>query len=59
MSEALSRPDDYQARLSGGRAATPADVVASRADWEDTQKWDLQRGKTAVRQPSETPVHPE
>ncbi len=59
MSEALSRPDDYQARLSGGRAATPADVVASRADWEDTQKWELQRGKTAVRQPSKTPVHPE
>ena len=49
MNEALRRPADYDARLAGGRQATPEDVVVSRVDWEEVQKRELVRAKAAVR----------
>ncbi len=49
MSEVLPRPDDYEARLAGGRTVTFEDIITSRADWEDVQKRELLRGKAAAR----------
>ncbi|MED5446638.1 MAG: hypothetical protein VYA62_00310 [Planctomycetota bacterium] len=50
MSDTLPRPEDYESRLAGGRAATFEDVVSSRIDWEEVQKSELKRGKAAARQ---------
>ena len=50
MSDTLPRPEDYESRLSGGRAATFEDVVSSRIDWEEVQKSELKRGKSAARE---------
>lgn len=46
MGSTLTKPDDYDEKLEGGRAANIDDILESRRSWESIQKIELSRART-------------